>query len=154
MLGAIHRAVLDEGPPQLRAFFTLDSSNLRRSSRYNQHGKQLECNFGSKPLDTLKISILGLCRVYNMLPARVINCKSVRSFQGALQQLLCSQAVLEMPNWQELLSPRWPIQQHPFRSIGYCIDNDRRAPLRPAGALPKPHRLACVLYFVVLFVLV
>ena len=70
MLGAIHRAVLGEGPPQLRAFFTLDSSNLRRSSRYNPHGKQLECNFGSKPLDTLKRYILGLCRKHSMFPVR------------------------------------------------------------------------------------
>ena len=114
MLGAIHRAVLGEGPPQLRAFFTLDSSNLRRSSLYNPHGKQLECNFGSKPLYTLSRSILGLRRMSNTLSARIFSCKNVRSLQSALQQLLFSQAVLKVPNWQKLLSPRWPIQQHPF----------------------------------------
>ena len=82
-----------------------------------------------------------------MLLARIVSYKTVQSFQGALQQFLCSQAVLEVPNWQGLLSPRWPIQQHPLRAIGYYIDNDRRAPLRPVGALPKPHSLACVPVF-------
>ena len=52
-------------------FSTLDTSNLWRGPRHRRHNKQLQCNFGSRPLDTLKKSVLGLCRVYNLLPAVV-----------------------------------------------------------------------------------
>ena len=117
MLGVIHRAVLGEGPSQLRSFFLIDNADLRRSARHSRNSLQLACNFGNRPLDTLQTSVLGLCRVYNLLPAQIVACKTVKGFQGALQQLLCSHAVLERPNWQDLLSQRWPIQQHPLRVV-------------------------------------
>ena len=91
MLGVIHRTLLGEGPPQLRVFFRLDETNLRRSARITRHERQIVSNFGDRPLDMVKRSVLGLTRVYNMLPAHVVKCKSVRSFQGALQELLCEQ---------------------------------------------------------------
>ena len=114
MLGVIHRTLLGEGPPQLRVFFRLDETNLRRSARITRHERQIVSNFGDRPLDMVKRSVLGLTRVYNMLPAHVVKCKSVRSFQGALQELLCEQAVAGRPEWQYLFSPRWAIQSHPL----------------------------------------
>ena len=83
MLGVIHRAVLGEGPPQLRSFFVLDNSDRRRNASYSRHSLQLACDFGSRPLDTFKRSVLGLCRVYNLLPAAIVACENVRAFHGA-----------------------------------------------------------------------
>ena len=117
MLGAIHRAVLGEGPPQLREFFRLDNSLLRRSDRHIHYDRQLECSFGSRPLDMIKRSVLGLCQVHNLLQARIMRCQNVGSFQRELQQLLCAQAVAALPRWQELYSPRWPVQLHPLRTV-------------------------------------
>ena len=117
MLGVIHRALLGEGPLQLREFFQLDTTDLRRSTRHVRHNWQLLCDYGAKPLDIVKRSVLGLCRIYNMLPARIVRCKCVRSFQGALQGLLREQAQIEKRDWQHLFSPRWPIQQHPLLRI-------------------------------------
>ena len=37
MLGVIHRAVLGEGPPQLRELFKPDRRDLRRSARNFRH---------------------------------------------------------------------------------------------------------------------
>ena len=64
VLGVIHRAVLGEGPPQLRDLFQLDRSALRRSARHTRHGRQLA-------LDMIMKSVLGLCHVYNLLPANI-----------------------------------------------------------------------------------
>ena len=113
MLGVIHRAVLGEGPPLLRVFFKLDKHQSRSSVRHIRHSQQVSCNFGS-PLDMFRRSVLGLSRVYNLLPSRIVLLQKVRAFQGALQQLLIEQAVADRPHWQELLSPRWPVQQHPL----------------------------------------
>ena len=114
MLGVIHRAVLGEGPPQLREFFQLDKHQSRRSVRHIRHSQQVSCNFGSSPLDIFKRSVFGLSRVCNLLPSRIVRLQNVRAFQGALQQLLIEQAVADRPHWQALLSPRWPVQQHPL----------------------------------------
>ena len=114
MLGVIHRAVLGEGPPQLRELFKLDRRDLRRSARHFRHDHQVACVFGDRPLGMTKRSVLGLCHVYNMLPANIAQCNSVKAFQGALQQLLCEQAVAGRPHWEPFFSPRWPVQQHPL----------------------------------------
>ncbi len=117
MLGVIHRSLLGGGPPQLRQFFRLDVSNLRRSSRNVRHDRQLFCNFGDRPLDVVKRSVFGLCRVYNLLPANIVECNAVASFQSALQKLLREQAELDRPNWQMLFSPRWAVQSHPLAQL-------------------------------------
>ena len=63
-------------------------------------------------------SVLGLCQVYNLLPARIVRCQDVGGFQRELPQLLCVQAVAAMRRWQELYSPRWLVQLHPLRAVG------------------------------------
>ena len=117
MLGVIHRALLGAGPPQLDRFFVLDSSDLRRSARNVRHTWQLECSLGDRPLDVVKRSVLGLRRVYNMLPADIVGCRSVQSFQKALQALLRQQAEIDRPHWPMLFSPRWAVQSHPLASL-------------------------------------
>ena len=114
MLGVIHRAVLGEGPPQLREFFKPDRRDLRRCARHFRHDHQLAIVFGGRPLGMIKRSVLGLCHAYNLLPANIVQCHTVKAFQGALQHLLCEQAVAGRPQWQALFSPRWPVQQHPL----------------------------------------
>ena len=58
MLGVIHRAVLGEGPPQLRELFKPDRRDLRRSARHFRHDNQIACVFGDRPLDMIKRSVL------------------------------------------------------------------------------------------------
>ena len=81
MLGLIHRSILGYGPRDtLRACF----SPLRRWS----HSKHLRSHRGPRHLQMLPRSALGHADVYNLLPARVVEQKSVASMQHELQMLL------------------------------------------------------------------
>ena len=91
--------------------------DLRRSARHFRHDHQLALVFGGRPLGMIKRSVLGLCHVYNLLPANIVQCHTVKAFQGALQHLLCEQAVAGRPHWEALFSPRWPVQQHPLSHV-------------------------------------
>ena len=66
----------------------------------------------------IRRSVLGLCQVYNLVPARIVRCQDDGGFQKELQQLLCVQAVAAMPRWQELYSLRWLVRLHPLRTVG------------------------------------
>ena len=114
MLGVIHRALLGQGPKQLRAFFRYSEVDLRRSSRIAKHNRQIDCEFGARPLDMVKRSAFGLCRVYNLLPHDIVESRSVSVFQSRLQDLLRSRMLDGQRGWQQLFSPRWAVQDHPL----------------------------------------
>jgi hypothetical protein len=104
MLGVIHRAVLGQGPKQLREFFFLTSD----APLTNRHRMQIReyregssdhwsdiARFGPRTYtaapDYMTRSALGLCTVYNLLPANIVEeSSSVACFQSNLQQLLCN----------------------------------------------------------------
>ena len=115
MLGVIHRTILGQGPPEFSRYFRLDPTQLRRSERLCKHPRQIVASFPGKNLEIFRRSILGLCRIYNMLPEHVAKCDSVEEFQHELQELLKQFAVGNHPCWQSLFSPRIPYATHPLR---------------------------------------
>ena len=60
-LGIIHRAVLGQGPAQLKEFFVLESSSLQRFTRLGKrrHGKQLRDEYEMLHRDFINRSIFG-----------------------------------------------------------------------------------------------
>ena len=95
MLGLSHRTVLGFGPPQFRQLVQLAEPDPgRRFTRLHasRHRLQLVELEPSAP-DYLRRSLLGLCRVYNLLPSWIVEkCSAVKSFQGALQALVKDRA--------------------------------------------------------------
>ena len=95
MLGLIHRAMLGRGPAQFREFSQPDI-DARKEGR-GKHRLQLAplqnhiSDFvlpGSRPADYTEYSAYGLVRVYNILPAYIVEgSPCVRSFQNTLQIL-------------------------------------------------------------------
>ena len=121
MLGIIHRCVLGKGPAHFKEIFkrSEEACTSGRTTRLanRRHGLQLQEYRGSQ--NFIKQSILGLVTVYNLLPARIVEgCKSVRNFQGALQQLVKDRATAGMEDWETTFSPRLDFNGHPL--LGVC----------------------------------
>ena len=94
MGGVPHRSVLGKGPPHFREHFKMVADGKMVDPR---------CLY-KHPL--VKRSILGLPAVYNLLPSKVKEAQSVRSFQAKLQGMV-KQAVLSgRADWADMLSPR------------------------------------------------
>ena len=108
MLGLVHRTVLGVGPPQFRHwFFQVATSGSRLTRRASGlHDKQLYDYLSGEHSELLRRSALGLPRVYNSLPQHVVNCKSVRLFQKALQGLVKRAAKGGEDGWQTKYSTR------------------------------------------------
>ena len=125
MLGLIHRAVLGRGPDQFRQIFRADY-DARREGR-GVHRLQLmtlqdhASDFvlpGSAPAQYIENSAYGLIKVYNMLPASIVESSpSVRHFQSALQDLVRYRANQTYMDWEMTLSPRVPSYRHPLRHL-------------------------------------
>ena len=125
MLGVIHRAALGIGPEQLQQYFKADI-DARRAGR-GKHRLQLRIlenhvsDFmlpGSAPANYIEHSAHGLIRIYNMLPASIVESSPcVRSFQSALQHLVRDRANDACPNWELTLSPRAPMYCHPLAAL-------------------------------------
>ena len=109
MLGLVHRTVLGQGPKHFQKWFRTAENRdsgyeLRSAAR--THDKQLHDYLDGSRTEQLRRSAFGLPRVYNELPAQVVKCKSVKSFQTALQNLVVTAARLGKEHWSTLLSPR------------------------------------------------
>eukprot|EP00973_Karenia_brevis_P027964 3851646-Karenia_brevis.AAC.1 len=126
LLGLIHRTVLGRGPRHFKAFFA--ANHKARAGSRRRHALQLlEFSEGhwtdyayphSRPADYIAHSILGLVALYNRLPARIVEASgSVSEFQGALQELLISNANAGMPDWQLTYSTRIPWLGHPLLRV-------------------------------------
>ncbi len=119
MLGVIHRAVLGKGPRQLQNLFVVNASPVRRlglRSSGRIHSRTVHGPCECICLDYCLLSVLGLARVYNLLPEHIVVAQSVSSFQKRLQKLLrqCSFNVLQ---WHQLFSPRVPMATHLLRNV-------------------------------------
>ena len=100
MLGLIHRTVLGRGPVQFRTVFRVDVS--ARMEGRGKRGLQLlplpdhYSDFllpRSSPANYIEHSAHGLIKVYNLLPASIVELSScVPSFQKALQKLVQNRA--------------------------------------------------------------
>ena len=119
MLGLIHRTVLGAGPKHFQSFFRLKRTtpvahHTRRAAR--RHDYQLEeTYYRSNCPELLRRSALGLTKVYNLLPARVVNTDSVKEFQRLLRDLLLERLEAGCDDWKETLSPRGSWWRHALR---------------------------------------
>ena len=118
MLGVVHRTVLGKGPSHFRAFFKLAELKqhryLTRRAGKN-HDKQLEDPRKGTFPELVRRSALGLIAVYNLLPADLVEEKTVKGFQSKLQGHLKERAAAGCEDWAETLSPRVPLWKHPLR---------------------------------------
>ena len=71
----------------------------------------LQSHRGSRNLQKLVRSTLGLTDVYNLLPARVVEQKSIAAMQHELQCLL------KFRGWQHTFSPRVSLSEHPLHHV-------------------------------------
>ena len=111
MLGVIHRAVLGEGPPQLRQFFRLATTDQRNRADGRRHQRHLVDPQDGRELELLRRSALGLISVYNKLPAGVTDAPTVPTFQRGLQSLVLQapknySTLSKVWSWKTLFSPR------------------------------------------------
>lgn len=88
-LGLIHRAILGEGPPHFQQWFFLNK-NSRHSHRTRfqakLHNKQIHDYLDGSHNELIRRSMFGLTRTYNRLEQKIVDCKTVKSFQRKLQQ--------------------------------------------------------------------
>ena len=109
MLGVIHRTVLGHGPPQFRNWFF---EAARRPPKYNTrrqdrlHTKQFYDWLADRDTELLRRSALGLVRVYNELPQKAVDTKSVKDFQHWLQEYVKKEALKGTEDWENLLNLR------------------------------------------------
>ena len=106
MLGMIHRAALQLGPTQFWQWFRLAPNRERRTTRLaaRRHNKQLVDMCDGSQSALLARSAFGLVKVYNLLPQDVIDKRSVKLFQNALQTLVKEEMDCGRPNWDTCLS--------------------------------------------------
>ena len=105
----IHRTVLGAGPPQFQKWFYLDMSTPAYRTRLQvaKHNKQLYDWLGAGQTELLRRSLLGQVRVYNKLEQEVVNHKTTKAFQKALQNVLKYKAREEDDSWSKTFSERW-----------------------------------------------
>jgi len=112
ILGVIHRTLLGEGAPHFRQFFYSIGRGMYSLRR--RHDRHIFDWMDGHHLDILDRSALGLCRIYNLLPQRIVHITNVKDFQTALQDLLKATARAGCENWQHLYSPRLSLANHPL----------------------------------------
>ena len=112
-LGVIHRAILRKGPPHFWHWFVLDTAQRLSSSR--RHRRCLKEICAATSPDYLKRSLVGMIKIYNMLPEWAISICSVKEFQSALQKLVISQ--VGRYGWIYLFDPKHSFIDHPLRRI-------------------------------------
>ena len=122
MLGLIHRTVLGAGPSHFKQFFKRDANAPHARHRFalaEWQGDESDFELpGSSPAQYISRSALGLCKVYNLLPARFVeSAPTVKLFQKQLQDLLKSYAGHGFTNWEMLFSPRANDASHPLADI-------------------------------------
>ena len=108
MLGLLHRVTLGDVSEQIRSLFPKQTAARPENTRATQLGlrrHQHQFAVPSFTTDILKRSIFGLIVVYNLLPARVVESKTVKVFQSRLQSGLRKAAALDIDGWQCILAP-------------------------------------------------
>ena len=104
MLGIIHRTVLGLGHPDFQRFFYAAEYRHAHCTRLQSasHCRQLFDPVDGHHTDYFARSIFGLIKVYNRLPEHAVLQRTVKGFQGCLQQALRTAASLEQPGWQHI----------------------------------------------------
>ena len=113
MLGVLHKVTLDLAPPQLADLFLVtglveEALTLQRLRYWRPlHTRQLHTHASFDCSEIMRRSLFGLVHCYNRLPQRVVDTKTVKSFQGALQQALKRHSSSAAEAWQNLFSTGW-----------------------------------------------
>ena len=115
MLGMLHKVTLGIAPPQLAALFPVrgvveEHWQVRRLRHWRpRHDRQLNTPAGFGSTEVMQRSLFGLARLYNLLPQKVVDCKTVKAFQRCLQNALKVHAASRKApeNWQRLYSTGW-----------------------------------------------
>ena len=117
MLGALHKVALGLAPPQLAALFPLigavdDPWQRRRLRNWRPlHNRQLHSQADVSCTERMRLSVFGLVRSYNMLPQKVVDCATVKSFQRCLQNSLKKYASsTTRDDWQRFFTTGWRLQ--------------------------------------------
>ena len=79
-----------------------------------------------KFLDVLANSALGLADVYNLLPEYIVEATEVHEFQSRLHELITETAQDGLSRWENLLSPRLLLFNHPLRDTRSWEGSHRR----------------------------
>ena len=128
MLGAIHRAVLGQGPEQLRKYFILvEGRHPTGRNSLRRHGKQIATFRSGTFLETTTHSILGLVDIYNLLPPAMVDTDNVHTFQAKLQALMKAQTATN-GEWELMFSPRRPLHSHPLRRLMNGVNSTNLGP--------------------------
>ena len=117
LLGLLHRVVFNDVSPQLAELFpparTWPFNIATTRLQIRRHNRQLRQH--AIGTETLRRSLFGLVKIYNLLPQQVIDLKSVQLFQCALQHALSLAACRNVRYWEFLFSPRL----RPVRDIDF-----------------------------------
>ena len=105
MLGLIHRTALGKGPQHFKELFERGSNGRLVDPRQSIGG------------ELVKRSALGLIAIYNFLPDRCTQLRSVKLFQAELQTILKELAAEGCSDWADAFSPRVPLDRHMLKRI-------------------------------------
>ena len=115
-LGVIHRAILRQGPSQLHSFFILDNDTSYPKTRLGSRRHQLQVVdlYSNYHRDYLDRSMLGYVWIYNLLPADVVESRSVKLFQRKFHWMVKDLASQDYENWSYIFSPRLGRLRNPL----------------------------------------
>ena len=118
-LGVIHRALLGQGPAQLRRFFYLDDDPGKYPTRLGvrRHRFQVQDDYYHLHKDYINRSVFGYIWVYNLLPFEPAEFPSVKAFQRKCQDILKTLARTAHPCWKNTFSPRYPRAASPLLHV-------------------------------------
>ena len=91
-----------------------DEDTPLQPSVFQKHNKQVCSHRCPRHRQMLARSALGLVDVYNLLPNRVVEQKSVPVMQHELPMLLKFPAANGEDSWRHTFSPRVPLSEHPL----------------------------------------
>ncbi|CAE8622387.1 unnamed protein product [Polarella glacialis] len=118
MLGLIFKCAKGEAHPKLCEMFprsTEPQHRLATRTSEARHSCQLHDQASNSRLDVLQRSVLGLVKVYNLLPQSFVDSSSVQSFQRKLTDLSRVLGRACNPHWSHRYSPRVPHHVHLIR---------------------------------------
>jgi hypothetical protein len=113
MLGLIHRTVLGAGSQDFKRHFRPAAPGEGAPTR--RHRNDLKDLPSSERTSAVKRSALGLIAVYNLLPARAAETRTVPEFQKTLQEIVKQRCQDGCADWTRTLCPRQPLASHPLQ---------------------------------------
>ena len=110
-LGIIQRAVLRKEPHQFWNWFIPDTVSW--STHYTRHTRILKEIVHHQSPAYFKRSLLGMIKIYNWLPQRIVDIANVKDFQHELQNLVLYH-ISSNSNWLDLFNPMCAFMSHPL----------------------------------------